>query len=284
MIGIPRQRYYKSKYRTQAKLKQSTRVIELVKAIRRQLPRLGTRKLYHILRAKLNAIGVGRDKLFRILKSNHLLIRRKKSYHITTDSHHRFKKHKNKIEYLEITHPEQVFVSDITYLGSRTTPMYLSLVTDAYSKKIMGYDVSTSLHTIGSLNALKMAIKNRMYQEQEVIHHSDRGLQYCSDAYQSVLSKNRIICSMTEKYDPYQNAIAERVNGIIKQEFINDVVIKDIGLMKLLIKNSIEVYNKKRPHSSCQLLTPNQMHLQRTIKRKTYKKQKQNTPILEYSV
>lgn len=284
MIGISRQRYYKNKYRAVAKMKQSRRVIDLVKAIRLELPRLGTRKLYYILRAKLNAIGVGRDKLFRILKSNHLLIRPKKSYHITTNSHHRFKKHKNKIEDLEITYPEQVFVSDITYLGSRSAPMYLSLVTDAYSKKIMGYDVSTSLHTIGSLNALKMAIKNRIYQQQEVIHHSDRGLQYCSDAYQGVLSKNKIICSMTEKYDPYQNAIAERVNGIIKQEFINDLIIKDIGLMKLLIKNSVELYNKKRPHSSCQLLTPHQMHLQRTIQRKTYKNQKQNTPILEYSV
>lgn len=284
MIGVTRQSYYRALNREQAKLEKATQAIAMVQEVRTRLPKLGTRKLYHKLQEQLQEIGVGRDKLFEILKSNNLLIKRKKKYQITTNSHHRFKKHKNKVEHLEITHPEQVFVSDITYLGSRSMPIYLSLVTDAYSKKIVGYDVSESLHTIGSLKALKMAIKNRMYKQQELIHHSDRGLQYCSDSYQEVLEKEQIICSMTEKYDPYQNAIAERINGIIKQEFIADLEITDITLMKAFIKDSIAIYNKERPHLSCQLMTPEEAHLQRHLVRKTYKMKKQNTPLSEYSV
>lgn len=140
------------------------------------MPRIGTRKIYHINKAAFSQLGVGRDKLFSILKANHLLIKPKRSYHITTDSHHRFRKHKNLVKDLPLNRPEQVWVSDITYIGTRQSPMYLSLVTDAYSKKIMGFNVSDSLGTQGSLKALKMAIKNRQYSTKQLIHHSDRGL------------------------------------------------------------------------------------------------------------
>ena len=138
------------------------------------MPKIGTRKLYYLLENKLKELGVGRDKLFTILKANHLLIKPKKKYHITTNSHHRFRKHKNQIKDIEFIRPEQVWVSDITYIGNRKNPSYLSLITDAYSKKVMGYNVSDSLNVKGSLLALEMALKNRNYKNEPIIHHSDR--------------------------------------------------------------------------------------------------------------
>ena len=235
------------------------------------MPKIGTRKLYYLLSPRLKELGVGRDRLFSILKANHMLVVPKKQYHITTNSHHRFRKHKNLIEEIQFNRPEQVWVSDITYIGSRKHPIYLALVTDAYSKKIMGYNVSDSLNAKGAIKALEMALKQRKYKRENLIHHSDRGLQYCGNEYQEILVNNRIKCSMTEKYDPYQNAIAERINGILKQEFINGITINEIGLMNMLIKESIEIYNNDRPHYSCLMKTPNQMHNQRYIKIKNYK-------------
>ena len=235
------------------------------------MPRIGTRKLYHILQDDLKNLGVGRDKLFSILKANHMQIIPKRSYHITTDSHHRFRKHKNTVAELPIVRPEQVWVSDITYIGNRTNPMYLALVTDAYSKKIVGHDVSNSLCTTGSLRALSMATKSRSYKKEALIHHSDRGLQYCSDDYQAALKSKEIKCSMTESYDPYANAVAERVNGILKQEFIGYDRKIPISIMRRLVKDSVSIYNTIRPHYSSHMLTPQQMHSQREIKMKTYK-------------
>ena len=236
-----------------------------------RMPRIGTRKLYYLLQKQLNELNVGRDKLFRILKANHLLIKSKRSYHITTDSHHRFRKHKNTVSNIEIERPEQVWVSDITYVGSRLDPAYLALVTDAYSKRIVGYDLSNSLNVQGSLNALEMALKDKQNNELPLIHHSDRGLQYCSNEYQNLLRENNIETSMTEKYDPYENAVAERVNGILKQEFGISKNNLSLEQKRTLVKQSIKIYNQERPHLSNSMLTPNQMHKQSEIKMKTYK-------------
>ena len=219
-------------------------------------------------------MNVGRDKLFDILRANSLLIKVKRQYHVTTDSHHRFKKHKNLIEGLEIKRPEQVLVSDITYVGSRENPIYLALVTDAYSKKIMGHNVSESLGAKGATAALRMAVKNSSYHKNEMIHHSDRGIQYCCDMYQKTLQNEGIKCSMTEKYDPYQNAVAERMNGIIKQEFIGGLKTRNFKLMKSLIEDSIKIYNNQRPHYSNYLMTPQRMHEQSKVKMRTYNNQK----------
>lgn len=235
------------------------------------MPRIGGRKLYIILYSELSQLHVGRDRLFAIMRANHLKIIPKRSYHITTDSHHRFRKHKNLVEALVIQRPEQVFVSDITYIGTRVNPMYLALVTDAYSKKIMGFNVSESLHTTGSIYAMKMALKNRIYNNHTLVHHSDRGLQYCSNEYQELLMTNNVICSMTEKYDPYQNAVAERVNGILKQEFLDGISTKDIHLMTMLVAESIEIYNNERPHYSNYYQTPEQMHKQSEVTMRIYK-------------
>lgn len=271
LIGLDRQVYYRSIKKKAAQLSLADQVVNLVRGIRIKMPRIGGKKLYHLLETKLKKLKVGRDKLFDILRANRLLIKSKRQYHVTTDSHHRFKKHKNLIEFLEIKRPEQVFVSDITYLGDRQHPMYLALITDAYSKKIMGYNLSESLGANGAVEALKMAIKNRSDQQNDLIHHSDRGVQYCCDVYQQALNDASITCSMTEKYDPYQNAVAERINGILKQEFLANIKIQDIELMKILIDNSIQIYNKERPHFSCHLLTPEQMHQQKKLKMRTYK-------------
>lgn len=273
MFGVNRQVYYRRLQSVRSRKSRAVQVLELVESIRLRMPKIGTRKLYFMLKEELKPLGVGRDMLFRILKANHLLIKPNRRYHITTNSHHRFRKHKNLIENVVPDEPEQIWVSDITYVGNRENPMYLALVTDAYSKQIMGHDLSNSLDVSGSLRALKMAIKKRKYKTNVVTHHSDRGLQYCSNQYQEILKRNKINCSMTESYDPYANAIAERVNGILKAEFIGYKNKESIETMEKLVKNSIDIYNEQRPHYSCFYMTPNQMHLQNRIKIKTYKKQ-----------
>ena len=276
LLGITRQKYYRSYWSFENKRKTADLVVFMVDNIRMTQPRIGTRKLYYMLHKELNTLNVGRDKLFDILRANHKLITPLRSYHITTNSHHRFRKHKNIIADMEINRPEQVWVSDITYIGQRDNHMYLSLITDAYSKKIMGYDLSSSLSTDGSLRALKMAISNRRYPECALIHHSDRGVQYCSDIYQETLDEYKISTSMTESYDPYANAIAERINGVLKQEFLLEGHNFPLDVMSEIIKDVVLIYNEQRPHYSCGYLTPEQMHRQSKKKIKTYKKATHN--------
>ncbi len=276
MLGVNRQVYYRSKKSRLHKQSVAQKVIVLVRETRMVMPRLGGRKLYYMLRNEMFLLKVGRDKLFRILRVNHMLIVPKRSYHVTTDSHHRFRKHRSLISTIEIEKPESVWVSDITYVGTRENPSYLALITDAYSKKVVGYDVSKSLSMEGSLRALEMAVLNRKHKGQSLIHHSDRGLQYCSNDYQKILKHNKISPSMTEKYDPYENAIAERINGILKQEFGISRKIKDFKIKKKLIKNAISIYNTKRPHFSNHMLTPIQMHEQN----KQYKTKNLNNDII----
>lgn len=283
LLGISRQKYYRACW-TEAKSKaRAIEVISMVQQERRYQPRVGARKLYFILNPRLRDLHIGRDKLFSILRANHMLVQPHRSYHATTNSHHRFRKHKNLIADMEITRPEQVWVSDITYIGHRNNHMYLALITDAYSKKIMGYDLSSSLSTDGSVRALKMANSNRVYPRLPLIHHSDRGIQYCSDTYQRRLRKYGITTSMTESYDPYANAVAERVNGILKQEFALEDYNYPIQIMRKIVADAIGIYNQRRPHSSCQLLTPEMMHRQDKIKIKVYKKSHQRgTPLMRH--
>ncbi len=275
-----RQVYYRLIKSREQKQQTAQAVIALVRNIRNVMPKLGGKKLYYLLQSDLSELNVGRDKLFRILRANHMLIMPKKRYHITTDSHHRFRKHKNLVSSLEIEEPESVWVSDITYVGTRQNPAYLALTTDAYSKKIVGFNVSNSLGMEGSIQAFEMAIKNREYRTNSLIHHSDRGLQYCSNEYQKVMADNDIKPSMTEKYDPYENAIAERVNGILKQEFDIAKNITCFNLKRKLISSAIDIYNNRRPHLSNQMLTPVQMHQQKKLKRKQYKSKKLSNDVI----
>lgn len=241
--------------------------------IRSKMPRLGTRKLYYLLKAELQVrnIKMGRDVLFNFLRAEQLLIKPKRSYTKTTNSKHWMKKYPNLIIDTEINQPEQVWVSDITYIKTASGNSYLSLVTDAYSKKIMGYELLDNLSAAGPLAALRMALKNRKYRG-ELTHHSDRGLQYCSAEYVQQLKDNRINISMTQNGDPYENAIAERINGILKYEFLWVDGFRDHVQAMEVIKQSIGIYNKDRPHLSCQLMTPDQTHNQQKIKRKLWNK------------
>lgn len=271
MFGVSRQVYYRRIKSFGRKQNTAQQVLEQVRRIRRQMPRIGTRKLYYLLSQPLKTLSVGRDRLFWILRANQMLITPARTYRITTNSHHRFRKHKNLIDGVPITRPEQVWVSDITYLGNRERPSYLALITDAYSKKIVGYNVSAHLDTENCIKALKMANANRQYRSQKLIHHSDRGIQYCSNEYQHTLKKCNINCSMTEAYDPYQNAVAERVNGILKQEFAIDKYEVNLSILKRIVAESIQIYNSNRPHYSCYFKTPEQMHRQKQIMIRTYK-------------
>lgn len=238
-------------------------IIHLVKQIRKRMPRLGTIKLYKLLKPKFNELGIkcGRDKLYQILKSACMLVPRKKKFTRTTQSNHLFNKHSNKIKGVKLKRPEQIWQSDITYIKTKEGNLYLSLITDAYSKRIMGYELSDNLKTDSVKQALLKAINNRKYPKRKLIHHSDRGLQYCNPKYTEELEKRKIKISMTTKYDPYENSIAERINGILKDEFsISDHRITKKEAKKI-VDRSIYIYNNERPHFSCELMTPHQAHL-----------------------
>lgn len=272
MFGIDRQVYYRAQKRTKINKDRAGLVVDFVQEVRRSLPRLGTRKLYYKLQDQLESLHIGRDKLFTILKANHLLINPKRIYRTTTNSNHHFYKHKNIIQNLKITRSNQVWVSDITYIGTRKTPCYLSLITDVYSKKIVGYNVSNTLESKGVCQALKLALNQNKGTTSQLIHHSDRGIQYCSKDYQTLLKKEAIKCSMTNNGDPYENAIAERINGILKHEFAIDSYNLGLATMKKLVKQVVETYNQERPHWSNYMLTPNQMFKTINIKFREYKK------------
>ncbi|PQJ12423.1 transposase [Flavipsychrobacter stenotrophus] len=228
------------------------------------MPRIGTRKLHYMLTETLEKhnISIGRNKLFDLLADYGLLVRRRKRKRInTTDSNHPFRRYPNLIRELRVLRPNHLWVSDITYLSLSEGFCYLSLVTDAYSRRIVGYCLYPTLKKEGPLNALKMALNSLNYTiKAALIHHSDRGLQYCCADYTSALADIGISISMTEKGDPYENAIAERVNGILKCEFAIDRDFKDIEQAKEEVDNAIAIYNQLRPHASCDYLTPDQAH------------------------
>jgi putative transposase len=237
------------------------------------MPRLGVRKLYHLLKEEFSSesIRIGRDRLFAIVRNAGLLVIKKKKYTRTTDSSHWLRRHPDLVKGTRVSRPEQVWVADITYLSTRQGPCYLHLVTDAYSKKIMGYQVSSDLSSANTLKALHQALKQRQYTES-LIHHSDRGMQYCSSAYISVLIKNNIGISMTQDGSPYDNAIAERVNGILKDELGLDHVFDGLRQAIVQTRQAVTIYNHSRPHLSCSMLTPEQMHEQKTLEVKTWQR------------
>jgi putative transposase len=262
VFKISRQGYYQLLHKHAKDDSDAQTIRKLVLQLRRSMPRIGGKKLYFLLKPELDILGVkvGRDKFFDILRWEQLLVKRRKNYTRTTNSYHRFRKYDNLIQQLDIIRPEQAWVSDITYIRTRKGFMYLSLITDAYSKKIMAYELSDSLKTEGSLRALNKAIRNRKYESKPLIHHSDRGFQYCSPIYTQALESNKVSISMTAKYDPYENAVAERVNGILKNEFLLDQTFYNEKHALKEVRRTIEVYNNLRPHLSCHYLTPNQAH------------------------
>lgn len=256
-----RQSYYKairSQRRTEAN---KEKLSELVEPIRWLMPRLGGRKLRYLLQDQMaeNAIKMGRDRFFDWLRENDLLVKRKRQFVYTTQSNHRFRVYTNLIKEMEVNGPNQLWVSDITYLRTREGFCYLALITDAYSRKIVGYDVSDSLELEGCRRALESAIQTAS-NLGKLVHHSDRGIQYCSNEYTALLKEREIKISMAAKGDCYENALAERVNGILKGEFNLDATFHSISHAIQTVHQSIYIYNQHRPHWAIDLQTPNQCH------------------------
>ena len=235
-------------------------MIEQVKSIRRSLPKIGTRKLHYLLQDDLKhrQIKLGRDRLFDLLRQHRLLVQPSRQYRKTTHSKHWMRKYPNLYSGYTVAAPEQAFVSDITYVESDEGVHYLSLVTDAGTRKIMGYHLSDDMKAESVGLALKQAIANRK-TNSSLIHHSDRGLQYCSAHYQEILKNHDITPSMTDGNDCYQNALAERINGILKTEFLIHKYRTKAELEQVL-KESIHAYNHLRPHLSLGMKTPNEVH------------------------
>lgn len=233
-----------------------------MREIREDLPALGTRKLYYLLAPRLaeHNVKLGRDALFKLLASRGMLIRRKRSSTRTTFSYRWFNRYDNLIKNWSSVAPGQLWVSDITYIRMGTGFAYLSLVTDAFSRKIVGYHVAQSLHAINTLKALQMALKNEDALQKGIIHHSDRGSQYCSAQYVETLNEYGFNISMTQNSDPLDNSIAERVNGIIKQEFIDHYHMTGIRDAKRIVARAVNAYNFKRPHLSLNYKTPSFIH------------------------
>lgn len=229
---------------------------------RKLLPRLGTRKIHYLIKEDLHVQGIsfGRDKLFALLRIHGLLIKPRRSYTQTTMSKHWLRKWPNIIKGIQANHPDQIWVSDITYLKTEQGNCYLNMITDAYSRKIVGYTVANNMETESMINALNMAASNKQRNDIPTIHHSDRGLQYCSKEYETVTTQNNIRLSMTENSDPYENALAERMNRTIKEEFGMDRKLKNREQVYQLIEESIFLYNTKRPHLALKMKTPEQVY------------------------
>jgi len=241
---------------------QKQQVKMLVLDQRKLLPRVGGKKIYYLIQPMLEnrRLKCGRDKLFDIMRENDLLIKPRRRYTQTTNSKHWMKKYPNKAKQIAIDAPEQVWVSDITYLKTEEGNCYLNMITDAYSRKIMGYCIADNMEANTMRQALDMAITNRLYPGQPLIHHSDRGIQYCSNEYVSTANNHNISMSMTEQSDPYENALAERMNRTIKEEFCLDCTLKTKRLAFAAVKQAVSLYNGYRPHLSLSLKTPNQQH------------------------
>lgn len=249
-------------------------VLALVSEFRAVMPMLGTRKLLYLLVPEMekHKIKMGRDLLYDLLRFHGLLIRRRKRMVKTTDSHHWLKKYPNLITHLVLSGAEQLWVSDITYIRTLEGFSYLSLITDAYSRKIVGYALHPSLEAVGCIAALEMAIEGRKRKSPFIlIHHSDRGIQYCSQNYIAMLNEERIAISMTQSGSPYENALAERVNGIIKNEFFPKKIYQNHKEAKKSIAMTIRQYNQRRPHASLDYHTPDQAHEMEGVLKKRWK-------------
>ena len=235
-------------------------VLEQVKEIRKLHPAIGTRKLYFMLQPFLteHKIKMGRDGLFDLLAAQQMLVRRI----FTTQSQHWFRKYKNLIKCMEIMRPNQLWVADITYYKIVSGYVYISLITDAYSHKIVGYHLADNLEACNNIKALEMALRTLSSDPDSfsLIHHSDRGLQYCSKEYVRILKSKHIAISMTEDGNPLDNSIAERINGIIKQEYLSHYTIRNKTEAMKILSKSVAIYNQKRPHMSCDLHTPDKVH------------------------
>jgi transposase InsO family protein len=263
LFGRSRQAYYqrtKYNYKLWAK---SEILYQLVEKQREMMPRIGGRKLFKIIVASLpEEMKMGRDSFFDFLRENGLLVRKRRNRVRTTYSNHWLHKYPNLVKGFTPVRPHQLLVSDITYISTNEGFGYLNLITDAYSRKITGWALGETLESRYTVDALKMAIRGMPKGIKDVYHHSDRGVQYCSNEYVKILKKRRFKISMTEDGDPRENAIAERVNGILKDEWLNQMKPQSLGEASRQLQQIIRIYNEQRPHTSLDMKTPQYAHNQ----------------------
>ncbi len=288
-FGLSRQSYYQHARKATRKAVEEEVILQRVKQIRKDHRRMGVRKLYGKLQPLMeeHRIKMGRDALFDLLSANGLLVRKRKRRVRTTQSFHWLRKYPNLIGSFVPGSPNQLWVSDITYWKISDRYVYISLITDAYSHKIVGYHLAQTLEANESIQALKMALSGWDCEGSfQLIHHSDRGVQYCSADYIKLLQDHGILISMAEKGDPLENPIAERVNGIIKEEYLYQYLVSSVEQAKELLVASVDLYNSDRPHMSIGNRTPEQIH-QATKPTKTKKLwksyyQKKEAPVKEF--
>lgn len=256
---------YKQEKQVTARVADQEVVKKLVDKVRKQLPRVGTRKIHYLIQEDLAKAGLryGRDKMFALLRHYGLLVKPRRRCVQTTMSKHWLRKWPNIIKGNPAGQPDDHWVSDITYIKTEEGHCYLNMITDAYSRKIVGYAVDDTMETESMIRALHMANKQRLNPLKTTIHHSDRGLQYCSKEYALQTAGNNIKLSMTENGDPYENALAERMNRTIKEEFGMDRTLKNKQQLEQLVHESVYLYNNKRPHLALQMKTPQEVYQQK---------------------
>ena len=285
LFGKSRQAYYqRSKYFYTEGLKEDI-LLQMVEKERKKMPRIGGRKLLHLIQPKLPVeLYLGRDSFFDFLRFNGLLVKKRHNRIRTTNSNHWLRRYPNLIVGFVPERAHQLLVSDITYIETAEGFGYLNLVTDGYSRKVVGWELGNTLEAKHSIKALKMAVRQLPPGIEGTYHHSDRGVQYCSGDYVKLLLKNHFRISMTESGDPLENAIAERVNGILKDEWLNDLAFKTIEEARVQIGKVVKVYNQSRPHSSLDMQTPDSVQTQSgALKKhwKNYYKTKSNDSFVE---
>jgi len=271
---VSKQGYYKRIKADKTKAQQTMIVKEIIKPIRNLMPNYGGKKLYLDVKQDLikHNVDMGRDNFFKLLRENHLLVKKTKRFHITTDSKHFYYTSPNRIKDLDITHSEQVWVNDITYIKLQSQHAYLALTTDAYSKKIMGWKIDTNMRVDLVKDTLQMAVNNKIHHHKNIIFHSDRGMQYCCPDFTEFARNRGMVLSTTQKSDPYENAVAERINGILKYEFGLNRIIPNLEVANKMIKHAVNIYNNERIHYSLNMHTPAVAHLNQVHKYKSYKK------------
>lgn len=284
-FGITRQAYYQNGWKGIDVSIEEDLVLKEVISIRKSHKRMGTRKLYEKLHPFMleHQIKMGRDALFDLLSSNHLLVRKRKRRIQTTQSFHWLRKYPNLIRDFIPSGPNQLWVSDITYWKINGGHVYISFITDAYSHKIVGFHVAQTLEAVESVQALKMALSGFFRKPDghfQLVHHSDRGVQYCSYEYVKLLQDNNIKISMTENGDPLENALAERLNGILKDEYLIDSRATTIEEAKKVLARAVRLYNEDRPHMSIGNQYPSEVHEQKTQTKRLWKNYYKKNPTI----
>jgi len=284
-FGVTRQAYYQNGWKgTEISIEEDLILKEVLK-IRKNHRRMGTRKLHEKLHLFMleHQIKMGRDALFDLLSSNYLLVRKRKRRIQTTQSFHWLRKYPNLIRDFVPTGPNQLWVSDITYWKIIGGHVYISFITDAYSRKVVGYHVAETLEAVESVQALKMALSGLFMEPDDhfqLIHHSDRGVQYCSFEYVKLLKNNKIQISMTENGDPLENALAERLNGILKDEYLIDSPVTSMEEARNVLARAVSLYNEDRPHMSIGNLYPSQVHEQKIQTERLWKNYYKKNPTI----